>query len=92
MRSLSTLINSKDNLTDFQEAPRDIAIFYLCPMTKHLKIGMICMAGAVLLMPLALFLKNSYTAACIAVIIASMLLEVIGLIFVIISLIKKRKS
>jgi hypothetical protein len=65
---------------------------YLCPMTKHLKIGMICMAGAVLLMPVALLLKNTNTAACIAIIIASMLLEVIGLIFVIVSFIKRKKS
>ncbi|HWW38086.1 hypothetical protein [Pedobacter sp.] len=65
---------------------------YLCSMTKHLKIGMICMAGAVLLMPVALLLKNTNTAACIAIIIASMLLEVIGLIFVIVSFIKRKKS
>jgi hypothetical protein len=61
-------------------------------MTKHLKIGMICMAGAVLLMPVALLLKNTNTAACIAILIASMLLEVIGLIFVIVSFIKRKKS
>lgn len=65
---------------------------YLCSMTKHLKIGMICMAGAVLLMPVALLLKNTNTAACIAILIASMLLEVIGLIFVIVSFIKRKKS
>ncbi len=53
---------------------------------------MICMAGAVLLMPVALLLKNTNTAACIAIIIASMLLEVIGLIFVIVSFIKRKKS
>lgn len=59
-------------------------------MTKHLKIGMICMVAAVFLMPVALVLKNSNVSAAIALIIASMLLEVIGLIFVIISFIKKR--
>jgi putative Mn2+ efflux pump MntP len=61
-------------------------------MTKHLKIGMICMVAAVLMMPVALFLKNPNVTAAIAVIIASMLLEVIGLIFVIVSLIKRRKN
>jgi hypothetical protein len=50
------------------------------------------MLAAVILMPVALVLKNSNTAATIAIIVASMLLEVIGLIFVIISLIKKRKN
>lgn len=50
------------------------------------------MAGAVLLMPVALLLKTTHTAASIAIIIASMLLEVIGLIFVIVSFIKKKKS
>ncbi|WP_432712991.1 hypothetical protein [Pedobacter sp.] len=60
-------------------------------MTKYLKIGMICMLAAVLIMPLAFLLKNTNIAAAITLIVASMLLEVIGLIFVIVSLIKKRK-
>lgn len=61
-------------------------------MTKYLKIGLICMASAVFLMPLAMFLKDSNPAAAIAVITASMLLEVIGLIFVILNFIKRKKS
>ena len=69
-----------------------VALWLICFMTKHLKIGMICMLGAVLLMPVALFLKNANASATIAIIIASMILEVIGLIFVIVSLIKKRKN
>ena len=69
-----------------------VALWLICFMTKHLKIGMICMLGAVILMPVALFLKNTNMAATIAIIVASMILEVIGLIFVIVSLIKKRKN
>ena len=61
-------------------------------MTKYLKIGMICMASAVFFMPVAMFLKDSNTGAAIAVIIASMLLEAIGLIFVILNFIKRKKS
>ncbi|PYF70688.1 hypothetical protein B0O44_108114 [Pedobacter nutrimenti] len=53
---------------------------------------MICMIAAVLLMPVALLLKSTNTASSIAVIIASMLLEAIGLIFVVLSFIRKRKS
>lgn len=48
------------------------------------------MVGAVILMPLALVVKGSNVAGAIAIIIASMLLEVIGLIFVVISFIRKR--
>ncbi len=69
-----------------------VALQLICFMTKYLKIGMICMLAAVILMPVALFLKDSNTAATIAIIVASMMLEVIGLIFVIVSLIKKRKN
>ncbi|WP_146229880.1 hypothetical protein [Pedobacter nutrimenti] len=61
-------------------------------MAKPLKTGMICMIAAVLLMPVALLLKSTNTASSIAVIIASMLLEAIGLIFVVLSFIRKRKS
>jgi len=61
-------------------------------MTKHLKIGMICMVAAVVFMPVALLLKNTDTSTAIGLIIASMILEAIGLIFVVISLIKKTKT
>ncbi|WP_354331107.1 hypothetical protein [Pedobacter sp. CG_S7] len=61
-------------------------------MTKHLKIGMICMVAAVVFMPAALLIKDTNIASAIALIIASMLLEVIGLIFVVISFIKKKKN
>ncbi|MBG6235325.1 energy-converting hydrogenase Eha subunit C [Pedobacter sp. CAN_A7] len=60
-------------------------------MTKHLKIGMICMVAAVIFMPIAFLLKNTNVSTAIGLIIASMILEAIGLIFVITSLIKKRK-
>ncbi len=61
-------------------------------MTKYLKIGLICMISATILMPVAFVLKDNYVAISIAIITASMLLEVIGLIFVVISLLKKRKE
>jgi len=69
-----------------------VALWLICFMTKHLKIGMICMVAAVVFMPVALLLKDTNVAAAIALIIASMLLEVIGLIFVIVSFIKKRNK
>ena len=61
-------------------------------MTKDLKIGMICMFAAVIFMPVAFLLKNYDISTAIGLIIASMILEAIGLIFVIINLIKKRKN
>ena len=67
----------------------------ICYMTKHLKIGLICMLAAVVLIPIAALLKFYHVAlpsGLIPVVMASMLLEVIGLIFVIIDFIHKRKS
>ncbi len=61
-------------------------------MTKYLKIGLICMVAATVLMPVAFVLKDNYVPISIAVITGSMILEVIGLIFVVVSLLKKRKE
>jgi uncharacterized phage infection (PIP) family protein YhgE len=52
---------------------------------------MICMLAAVVFMPVAFLIKNTDVSTAIGLIIASMILEAIGLIFVITSLIKKRK-
>ena len=60
-------------------------------MEKRLKIGLIFMVAAVVLMPVAILLKNSNETLTILVLIFTMLLELIGLIFVIMSILKKRK-
>ncbi|MFA6276873.1 MAG: hypothetical protein WC622_08995 [Pedobacter sp.] len=60
-------------------------------MEKRLKTGLIFMVAAVVLMPVAILLKNSNETLTIAVLIFTMFLELIGLIFVILSIIKKRK-
>ena len=61
-------------------------------MDKLLKIGLICMLGAVVLMPLAFLLAAGHQTMLSATLAIAMLLELIGLIFVIISIIKQRKS
>ena len=63
-----------------------------CFMDNRLKIGIIFMASAVLLMPLAFVFKNSSTNYAIIVLIITMLLELIGLIFVILNIVNKRKT
>ncbi|KQC00456.1 hypothetical protein [Pedobacter sp. Hv1] len=60
-------------------------------MEKLLKIGLIFMIAAVVLMPVAILLKNDHGALTMGLLIFTMLLELIGLIFVIISIIKRRK-
>lgn len=63
----------------------------ICFMDKLLKIGLIFMIAAVVLMPVAILLKNDHGALTMWLLIFTMLLELIGLIFVIISIIKRRK-
>jgi hypothetical protein len=60
-------------------------------MEKRLKIGLIFMVAAVVLMPVAILLKNGNELLTIVLLIFTMLLELIGLIFVIMSILKKRK-
>lgn len=60
-------------------------------MEKRLKIGLYFMASAVLLMPLAILFKNDSQNYALIVLVFTMLLELIGLIFVILSIVKKRK-
>lgn len=64
----------------------------ICLMGRRLKIGLICMLLAVILMPLAFLLKPNYPGLTIWVLILTMLLELIGLTFVILSMLKKRKG
>ena len=64
----------------------------ICFMEKRLKIGLIFMAAAVVLMPVAILLKNSNEMPTILLLVFAMLLELIGLIFVIISILKRKKS
>jgi len=64
----------------------------ICFMDKLLKVGLIFMIAAVVLMPVAILLKNDNPNSTIWVLIFTMLLELIGLIFVILSILKKRKS
>lgn len=64
----------------------------ICFMDKLLKIGLICMLGAVVLMPLAFLLGNGQKTLMVGGLAFAMFLELIGLIFVIISIIKQRKS
>jgi hypothetical protein len=60
-------------------------------MEKRLKIGLIFMVAAVVLMPVAILFKNGNELLKIVMLIFTMLLELIGLIFVIMSILKKRK-
>ncbi|RZJ19986.1 MAG: hypothetical protein EON51_16195 [Acinetobacter sp.] len=60
-------------------------------MEKRLKIGLIFMVAAVVLMPVAILLKNTNETLTVAVLIFTMLLELIGLIFVIMSILNRKK-
>lgn len=61
-------------------------------MEKRLKTGLMFMVAAVVLMPVAILLKNANQAATVAMLIFTMVLELIGLIFVILSILNRRKS
>ncbi len=61
-------------------------------MDKRLKIGLLLMLAAVVFMPIAILLKNTQPLLTVWVLIFTMLLELIGLIFVILSILKKRKT
>lgn len=61
-------------------------------MEKRLKIGLYFMASAVLLMPLAILFKNDNQNYALIVLVFTMLLELIGLIFVILSILKKQRK
>lgn len=63
-----------------------------CFMDKKLKIGLVFMVAAVVLMPIAVLLKSVSEVATIALLIFTMCLELIGLVFVIWSILKRRKS
>jgi uncharacterized membrane protein YqjE len=61
-------------------------------MEKRLKIGLVFMIAAVVLMPVAIVFKSNDQNYAVAALIFTMFLELIGLIFVILSIIKKKKS
>ncbi|MES2417153.1 MAG: hypothetical protein V4541_03145 [Bacteroidota bacterium] len=61
-------------------------------MDKYLRTGLVCMIAAVVLMPVAILLKRYSNGLMLAVLILTMILELIGLSFVIINIIKKRKG
>ncbi len=64
----------------------------ICFMDKTLKIGLVFMVAAVVLMPVAILLQDAHQGLTVGLLIFTMLLELIGLIFVMISIIKRRKT
>ena len=61
-------------------------------MDKLVKRGLLFMAAAVLLMPFAVLLKNTHENTTVIILFLSMILELIGLIFVIVHMIRRRKA
>lgn len=61
-------------------------------MEKSLKYGIVFMFLAILLLPAGVFLKSYYSQLSVAVLIIAMCLELIGLIFVIVGIIQKKKN
>lgn len=61
-------------------------------MDRKLKTGLVFMGLAVLFMPLGMLLKNVGENAVITVFILTMILELIGLFFVVLSIFKQWKS
>jgi hypothetical protein len=61
-------------------------------MDKYLKIGLIAMVAAVVLLPASILLKSISEQFMFGALILTMILELIGLVFVIISIIKKRRT
>jgi hypothetical protein len=64
----------------------------ICFMDKLLKIGLIFMVAAVVLMPAAILPKDGHRSLTMGLLVFTMLLELIGLVFVILSIIKRRKG
>lgn len=64
----------------------------ICFMDKKLKIGLVFMVAAVVLMPIAILLKSVSEQATIALLIFTMCLELIGLTFVVLNILKRKKS
>jgi nitrate/nitrite transporter NarK len=61
-------------------------------MDKFIKRGLFCMLAAVLLMPAAMLLQGANENVTLALLFLSMILELIGLVFVIISILKRRRE
>lgn len=60
-------------------------------MDKYLRIGLIAMVVAVVLLPVSILLKSLGEAFMVIGLVFTMILELIGLVFVAISIIKARK-
>lgn len=60
-------------------------------MEKPLKIGIACMLLAIIIMPVVLPLIRGDKQTVMCIVVLSMLLELLGLVFVAIHLYKKRK-
>lgn len=61
-------------------------------MDKLVKRGLWCMVGAVFLMPVAFLFKATNQDVTVFVLVLSMVLELIGLVFVIVHILKRRKK
>ena len=61
-------------------------------MEKRLKLGIYFMVAAVVLMPVAVLARNLSELLMFSLLLLTMLLELVGLVFVALSLFKKRKS
>lgn len=61
-------------------------------MDKSIKKGLIFMLAAVLMMPIALVFRNSNEKLAVVILLLSMLSEIIGLVFVAVSYINRRKK
>ena len=64
----------------------------ICFMGKLLKIGLVFMLAAVVLMPIAIVLKTTSQSLTVGLLVFTMVLELIGLVFVMMSIIKRRKN
>ena len=60
-------------------------------MDKSVKKGLVFMLAAVLMMPVAMLLKSDHEKIAVVILLLSMLMEVIGLVFVAVSFVNRRK-
>jgi hypothetical protein len=60
-------------------------------MDKKLKIGLYLMLGAALIIPIGLLLKTLNTTTSLIALVLAFFLELMGLIFVLINILHKRK-
>lgn len=63
----------------------------ICFMDQRLKIGLYCMVGAVIILPIAILLKGNNAVVNAALLGFTMFLELIGLICVVLSIFDRKK-